>query len=369
MAQGLLHTSVCDLFDIEFPVLLAGMDKASCPALVAAIAEAGGFGVLGAASLEPDELDAWIADTKGLTSRPFGINTLLPSAVPPEAPEEQIRTSIPEEYWHLQESIRKHLGFDGSRDVAREPKMFSREFFTKQLEVILDHDVAAYVAGLGDPGDWIDRFHQHGTLVIGMVGNVRNARRVVESGVDVVVAQGHEAGGHNSRVGTMALVPQVVNAVGDSVPVLAAGGIGDGRGVVASLALGAAGAWLGTRFLATDEACIPDGQKRALIDTGDDDTMVSRYWTGKPARVIRAPIWEELERGGLPPLSMPGMGLISVPLIEGAAAEGRWDLWPGSAGQVAGMIEAIEPAAEVYRRIVAEAEDILRSLQVPKANT
>lgn len=361
MTAGRLRTEVCDLLDIRFPVVLAGMDKASTPALIAAVGEAGGLGVLGAASLEPDELDQWIAETRRRTSRPFGVNTLLPTRVPPQATQHDMRDSIPEEYWRVESEIRQRLDLPRI-EVAERPKMFSNDFFEKQMEVIIDNEVPVYAAGLGDPERYVPALHGKGTKVIGMVGNVKNARRVINSGVDLVVAQGYEAGGHNSRIGTMALIPQVVDAVGGRVPVLAAGGIGDGRGVIAALALGAQGAWIGTRFLATTEAGIAEGQKAALVSMGEDDTTISRYWTGKPTRVIRSPLWEELESSKLPPLGMPRMGILTVPLLEDSISAKRFDLWPGSAGQIAGLITAIQPAGEVYRSIVAEAEELLERI-------
>ena len=141
------------------------------------------------------------------------------------------------------------------------PPMFSKEFFEAQMEVVIEEKVPVYAAGLGNPGPWMDRLHTNGTIVMAVVGKVKHALQVVESGIDMIVAQGHDGGGHNSPIGTISLIPQVVDAVGDRVPVLGAGGISDGRGVAAAFMLGAEGAWVGTAFLATEEAGIEDFQK------------------------------------------------------------------------------------------------------------
>jgi nitronate monooxygenase len=182
---------------------------------------------------------------------------------------------------------------------------------------------------------------------------------VVEAGVDAVVAQGHDGGGHNSPVGTMALVPQVVDAVGGRVPVVGAGGIGDGRGVAAALMLGAEGVWIGTAFLATEEAGIAEEQKRALVEAGDEGTTVSRAVTGKPARMLKNRWAQAYADAGLEPLPMPWQGAVSAPVTAAAMAAGRAEVWGGFAGQGLGMVRAVRPAAEVLREIAEGAERVL----------
>ncbi|MFQ5699866.1 MAG: NAD(P)H-dependent flavin oxidoreductase, partial [Myxococcota bacterium] len=184
----------------------------------------------------------------------------------------------------------------------------------------------------------------------------------VEGRVDVIVAQGHDAGGHNSPIGTMALVPQVVDAAGD-IPVLAAGGIADGRGIAAALMLGAEGVWLGTAFLATDEAGIEDFQKEVLVESSEEGTLVSRSVTGKPARALRnawARAWEESDLEALP---MPFQSMVSGPVLEAARRRGRKDVAPGFAGQGVGMIERIRPAGEVLRELAESADQVLASVE------
>ncbi len=362
-AQAMMHTHLCDLLEIEHPIVLAGMNDAAGPELAAAVSNAGGLGMLGAAGLQPEQLDEWIQRTAAMTSAPFGVDTLLPSNVPDEVTEEQLHNSLPKGYLTAAEEIRKHFEIPGTLDSGSPLPVFSQSFFDRQIEVVMDHRVPVYAAGLGDPARFVDEFHRRGTKVIGVVGSVRNARRVADGGVDVIVAQGHEAGGHNSRIGTMVLVPQVVDAVGD-VPVVAAGGIGDGRGIVASLVLGAQGVWLGTRFLVTPEANIPDGQKKKILEASADDTIVTRYLTGKPVRMLKTPMPCEFEVRGLPPLPMPQMGIVSGPLFGAAERAGRYDLNPGPAGQISGILDRIQPAGEVLTQLVHETRAVFEQIEV-----
>jgi NAD(P)H-dependent flavin oxidoreductase YrpB (nitropropane dioxygenase family) len=205
----------------------------------------------------------------------------------------------------------------------------------------------------------MERLRANGIKVMAVVGAVRHARKVAASGVDVIVAQGHDAGGHNSPVGTMALIPQIVDAVAP-IPVLGAGGITDGRGVAAALMLGADGAWVGTAFLATHEAGIFEFQKKAIVAATEEGTVVSRALTGKPARMIRSKWTDALAASGLEPLPMPFQGAVSGPIQMAAFAAQRADIAPGFAGQGIGMITSIRPAAEVLRDLVAGAERALR---------
>ena len=221
-----------------------------------------------------------------------------------------------------------------------------------QMEVVIEEKIAVFASGLGSPAPWMDRLKANGTVVMCVVGTTRHARQVVESGVDIVVAQGHDGGGHNAPVGTMALIPQVVDAVGGRVPVVGAGGIGDGRGVAAALMLGAEGAWIGTAFLATVEAGITDAQKQALVEGNDEATTVSRTVTGKPARMLKNRWAQAHADSGLEPLPMPYQGIVSMPVTAAATAAGRADVWGGFAGQGLGMVRAVRPAAEVLRDIV-----------------
>ena len=368
-----LHSRVCDILGIKHPILLAGMGGASVPRLAAAVSNAGGLGVLGAAACSPDQLREWIRETRSLTDKPFGVDTLLPASVRREAykgkagpspmdlmPEYQKfaqdflkQENIPPLKYRAQEAEEAH------RSSKSNAPLFSKEFFEAQMEVVVEERVPVYAAGLGNPGPWLDRLHANGTKVMAVVGAVKHAMQVVNSGIDLIVAQGHDGGGHNSPIGTMALIPQVVDAVAGRIPVLGAGGISDGRGIAAAMMLGAEGAWIGTAFLATDEAGIEDFQKEAIVESGDGDTLVSRTVTGKPARIIRNKWSEAFVEAGLEPLPMPFQPMIAMPVLAAAAAVKRKDIAPGFAGQGMGLIHKVKPAAEVMADLVKGAESSL----------
>lgn len=371
-----LRTPVCDLFDIEVPILLAGMGGASVPELAAAVSNAGGLGILGAAACSPEMLDEWITRTRKLTDRPFGVDTLLPASVPKNlaslsegkggtaAGTQDIDplSFVPPEITAARDEFMAAEGLRANVRAGGEGRGmrggFVKDFFAAQLEVVLDHDVAVYVAGLGVPDDeFIRRAHAKGMKVMGVAGQTRHARKLVDAGVDALVAQGHDGGGHNAPIGTLALIPQVVDEVAGTVPVIGAGGIADGRGIAAALVLGAQGVWVGTRFLASAEAGIPDYQKRELVTAADADTVVSKSLTGKPARVLRSK-WTDLfdkDRGGqLEALPMPLQSIVSTPVMAAATRAERPDVWRGIAGQGVGLVHAVKPAAKIMTDLVAE---------------
>ena len=369
-----LRTPICDLLGIEYPIFLAGMGGASTPKLAAAVSNAGGLGILGAAACQPDELRAWIAETRRLTSKPFGVDTLLPASVRREKPAGATGPSPLDQVPKLQEFAREFMAKEGlALPHVERPQpapgaergrraVLSKEFFEAQMEVVIEERVPVYAAGLGDPGPWLDRLHKNGTVVMAVVGAVRHARKVAASRVDLIVAQGHDAGGHNSPIGTMALIPQVVDAV-SPIPVLGAGGITDGRGVAAALMLGAQGAWIGSAFLATDEAGIQDFQKQAIVDSDEENTVVSRSVTGKPARLIRSKWTQAFAESGYEALPMPFQSMVSGPVLLAGAIAKRADIVPGFAGQGIGMIQSVRPARDVLADIVAGAEKALASAQ------
>jgi len=313
----MLHTPLCDLLGIEYPVVLAGMGGVSMYKLVAAVSNAGGLGVIGAATLDADGLRREIRKTRELTDKPFAVDLLAP---------------IP--------------------DMIR-----------PQMQVVFDESIKIFVAGLAVPREFIVEMHERGMIVIVMIGKVRHAIKSEQAGADVVAAQGTEAGGHTGEVGGLALVPQVVDAV--HIPVLAAGGIADGRGLVAALALGAQGVVVGTRFVATPEAQAAPQYREAILHSGDADTIRTRCYTGKPARTIRNRYNEEWERktDQIQPFPMQ----VGVSVQEGVMdymGVGRGadpDRCFMPAGQGMGLIRQIKPAGEVLADIVREAEAVLAS--------
>ncbi|MEJ6684462.1 MAG: nitronate monooxygenase family protein [SAR86 cluster bacterium] len=361
-----LHSPLCDLFGIEYPIVLAGMGGASTPELAAAVSNAGGLGVLGAAACQPEQLREWIQRTRALTDKPFGVDTLLPASVRRTAqtqgdgrvdPADQLADHLKFARDFMdQEDLHTPINHGGGQTTnGGNLQVFSKEFFDAQMQVIIEERVPVYAAGLGNPGPWMAELRYNGTRVMAVVGAVRHAIQVAAIGLDAIVAQGHDAGGHNSPVGAMALIPQVVDAVGN-IPVLGAGGIGDGRGVAAAMMLGAAGGWIGTAFLAAEESGIAQHQKQALVDGTEEGTVISRSVTGKPARIIRSKWTDAWEQADIQPLPMPYQGMVSGPVMAAAGAAHRADINPGFAGQGMGLIKSIRPAADILREIVETAE-------------
>jgi enoyl-[acyl-carrier protein] reductase II len=320
-----MRTRLTELLEIEHPVMLAGMGGVSYHRLVAAVSEAGGIGTLGASTMRHDELIEEIAAVKSLTSKPFGVDLL---------------TALPGQVE------------DG-------------------IQSVIDGGARIFVAGLGVPREVIDQLHAHNILVGSMCGKVRHAIGAVASGCDFVVAQGTEAGGHTGQVATMALVPQVVDAVGEHVPVVAAGGLFDGRGLAASLALGADGVWVGTRFIATHEARAVDGYKETLLATPEDGTVVSRAYTGKTCRVVRND-WtqhydehpDELQPFPQQAIYSAQQGANHLGYPDGTEVDVHREFYP--CGQGVGAIHELEPAAAVLSRMVAEAEAVIDRLVFQK---
>ncbi|MEO6122400.1 MAG: nitronate monooxygenase family protein [Ilumatobacteraceae bacterium] len=316
-----MRTRLTELLDIEHPVMLAGMGGVSYSGLVAAVSEAGGIGTFGASTMAPEQLVSEIGRVKELTSKPFGVDLLT--------------------------------AFAGQVEAG--------------IQAVIDGGARIFVAGLGVPREVVDLLHSHNVLVGSMCGKVRHAVAAVASGCDFVVAQGTEAGGHTGFVATMALVPQVVDAVGDKVPVVAAGGLFDGRGLAASLALGADGVWIGTRFIATPEARAVNGYKQALLDIGEDGTVISKSYTGKTCRVVRNDWTNHFEQhpDELQPFpnqafasSKAGVNHLGAP--SGTEVDVDKEFMP--AGQGAGAIHELIPAGDIVRSMVREAVSVIERL-------
>ena len=361
MSTSRLHTSLCDLLQIRYPILLAGMGRISCPELTAAVSNAGGLGILGGAPLRAEVLNEWIEKTRKLTSEPFGVDTLLPARVPKSGSKSSLGKKIPDTHLEFARRFKEKYGIpDASRDGA--PSEFSvdwtHDFFERQLEVIMDQRVPVYAAGLGDPSPFVKDFHDRGIKVIGIAGNVKHVNRMRDGGVDIIVAQGTEAGGHNSRIGTMAFIPQAVDAA-PGTPIVAAGGIADGRGLAASLVLGAVGVWCGTVFCTTPEALLPQFLKDSMLAADEEGTVVSRAATGKPMRQLKNKWVAEFEASGLEILPMPFQMILASPIVAGAGRAKMRDICPTAAGQVVGMIHGLKPAAQVVAEMVERATAIL----------
>lgn len=361
MSKPVLRTTICEMFGIEYPIFLAGMGPFAKPDLVAAVSNAGGLGVLGRSTphlrqLYPEELRGEIRRVRELTDKPFGVDLILPSGMPQTG--EGVIESIPQEHRDFIAKLKVELGVPELPAENPPPPILSFEYNKRMMEVICEERVPVFASGLG-LADWVvPMCREAGIKIISLVGNVKNARRVVKTGAEVVGAQGYDAGGHTGRVGTFSLIPQVVDAVAP-IPVLAAGGIADGRGLAAALALGAAGVWCGTAFLATKESPIAEGWKQRIVEMTEEDTRISRSWTGKTARFIRnrwIDLWEEAP---VPYLPMPYQGALVRDFSRAAHITGDTEYLSMATGQIGGLVREIKPAGDVLRAMVAEAVEIL----------
>lgn len=373
MGKRILRTRLCDMLGIEYPILSAGMgptllgEKTGAPVeLVVAVSEAGGLGVLGGSGFTVDELRDAIRDIRSKTDKPFGVDLLLPvnivevpdqaAAGPQEIPLSQALEFLPKEHREWMHKIRQELGLP---EVELMVKMNTTTMRPKEsIKVCIEEKVPLFCAGLGNPGFMVNEAHAAGMKVLGVTGNTKNAKRMADSNVDIIVAQGHEGGGHTGRIGTMALLPSAIDAAAPK-PVLAAGGIGDGRGIAAALAMGCAGVWIGTRFLATNEGGAMDVNKKRILDSTDEDTRVSRAYTGKTLRASYNKFHDLWDKSGLGPVPFPMQVLISSALLSGFIKTNQLDFVGGLAGQVSGMIKDIRPAAQLLNDLVEETVDIL----------
>ena len=380
MAKLRLKTKLCDMLGIEYPILSAGMgptlmgEKTGAPVeLVVAVSEAGGLGVLGGSGFTVDELRDAIREIKAQTDKPFGVDLLLPKHVdfggamgqegPDEVPLSQVLKLIPEAHRAWVEKIKKEMGLPDVDIIMRTNTTTMRP--KESVQVCIEEKVPLFCAGLGNPGFMVEEAHANSMKVLGITGNAKNAKRMADSGVDLLVAQGHEGGGHTGRIGTMVLLPAAIDAA-FPVPVLAAGGIGDGRGLAAALSMGCVGAWVGTRFLATDEGGALDINKKKIVQSNDEGTRVSTAYTGKTLRASYNKYHDLWAGSGLDPLPFPTQIVISSTLLAAFIDSGQEAFVGGLAGQVSGIIKDIKPAAQVLEEMVAETVDILKH-KLPQA--
>jgi nitronate monooxygenase len=373
MSKRTLKTKLCDMLGIEYPILSAGMgptligETTGAPVeLVVAVSEAGGLGVLGGSGFTVDKLRDAIREIKARTDKPYGVDLLLPKRLSTsgglgmegidELPLNQVLEMLPKPHLEWLKKVKAEMNLP---DVDVMLKLNTTTMRPQEaIKVCIEEKVPLFCAGLGNPGFMVADAHAVGMKVLGITGNTKNGRRIVESGVDLLVAQGHEGGGHTGRIGTMALLPPVLDVAG-SVPVLAAGGIGDGRGLAASLAMGCVGVWVGTRFLATDEGGALDINKQRILDSTDEGTRVSTAYTGKTLRASYNKFHRLWDSSGLDAVPFPNQVLISSALLWSFLEAGMTDHVGGLAGQISGLIDEIKPARQVLEEMVEEAVDIL----------
>ncbi|MDR3241398.1 MAG: nitronate monooxygenase [Lactobacillaceae bacterium] len=300
---------------MKYPIIQGGMAWAGTGALAGAVSEAGGLGIIGTGYWHADDVRREIRRAREVTDKPFGVNVMLMS-------------------WHI------------------------REVF----DVIIEEGVKVVATGAGDPSPFIEELHEHGVIVIPVVPSVAMAKMMEKKGVDAVVAEGMESGGHIGSLTTMALIPQVVDAV--SIPVIAAGGMADGRGVAAAYMLGASGVQMGTRFLATEESEIHENFKNAVLKAKDVDTIVTGELIGNRARVLKTKMSKNFVKKERELISQPALtpeqreelenGTLRNAVVDGDKENGAF-----MAGQIAGLIHDIKPVAQVLDEIWTQAEDLL----------
>jgi NAD(P)H-dependent flavin oxidoreductase YrpB (nitropropane dioxygenase family) len=363
-----IRTGLCDLLGIEHPI--AGFSPSEHVA--AAVSRAGGLGVLGCVRFnDPGELDKaldWM--DKNTEGRPYGIDVVMPARVPPEGAAADLSRLIPEEHKDFVDQTLLRLGVPPLPDDAEAADGvlgWLHSVARQHVEVALAHPARLVANALGPPPpDVIAAAHDRGMLVAALAGKAEHARRQVASGVDIVVAQGYEAGGHTGEIGSMVLIPEIVDAVGGQRPVLAAGGIGCGRQIAAALALGAAGVWMGSAWLVTSEyqqMSAAPAVRDALLRATSSDTVRSRIYSGKPARLLKNRWTDAWQQPGAPePLPMPLQNLLVSEAHQRLMRSGRPDVVPMPAGQVIGRLTEVRPVAEVMAGLLRETGEALDRL-------
>jgi enoyl-[acyl-carrier protein] reductase II len=311
------NTRIKRLLQIEYPLIQGGMAWVADAHLAAAVSNAGGLGIIAAANMPPDLLDQQLKAVKEMTDKPYGVNIMLLSSTADDA-----------------------------------------------IELAFKHKVPVITTGAGTPGKVIDRLKPAGSTVIPVVASVALARRAEKQGADAVVAEGTEAGGHVGELTTMVLVPQIVDSV--NIPVIAAGGIADGRGIMAAFSLGAEGVQIGTRLACCCESNIHDSYKRAIVSAKDRSTVVTGRYTGHPVRCIRNKLTSQLEKMEKDNVSLEEFEKLGSGSLRSAAVDGDVSWGSVMAGQCAAMVSSIQPAEEIIREMFQEADKVLEGLSGPE---
>jgi len=306
----MFKTSICEILGIEYPILQGGMAWVATAELAAAVSNAGGLGIIGAGNAPGSYVRDEIRKVKELTDKPFGVNIMLLSP-----------------------------------------------FVDEVIDIVYEEKVPVITTGAGNPGKYIARFKDIGTKVIPVVPAVALAKKMEQEGVDAVIAEGTESGGHVGELTTMALLPQVIDAV--KIPVIAAGGIADGRGLVSALALGAQGVQMGTIFVCASECTAHENYKKAIIKAGDRGTVVTGKATGHPVRILKNKLAREFEKLEKASAAVEEYEKLGVGRLRAAVVEGDADYGSVMAGQIAGLVKEIKPAKDIIEGIMNEANEVI----------
>ena len=369
-----MRTELCERLGIEFPIFAF----THCRDVVAAVSQAGGFGVLGVVGFSPDqiatELD-WIDEHVG--DHPYGVDLVIPSKyegmelgeIDPEELQAQLDKMIPTTHREFAEKLLTEAGvpeLPSDGEHMNELLGWTEATASPQLEVALGHEKVRLIANaLGTPPpEVVERVHQSGRLMAALCGKVHQAQRNRDAGIDVIIVQGHEGGGHTGEIGSMVLWPQVIDAVAPT-PVLAAGGIGNGRQTAAALAMGAEGIWTGSLWLTVAESACEPAQMQSYLDATSADTVRSRSYTGKPCRMLRNHWTDAWEQEGNPdPLGMPLQGMVTADAMQRVHryAEKAQDVAFNPIGQVVGQLTEVRSVRDVIQQIVEEYVDAVERL-------
>jgi len=368
-----MHTELCDRFGIEFPIFAFS----HCRDVVAAVGKAGGFGVLGAVGFPPEQLEIelkWIDEHIG--DRPYGVDIVIPGKyegmgeLDPQKLEAQLLAAIPPQHRQFVDKILADHGVpklpEGEKPV-NELLGWTAATATPQVEVALQHPKVRLIANaLGTPPtDVIEQIHQADRLVAALCGSAKHARAHRDAGIDIIIAQGYEGGGHTGEIGSIVLWPEVIDAVAPT-PVLAAGGIGTGRQVAAALALGAQGVWTGSLWLTVQEADVPPQQMDSYLAATSRDTVRSRSFTGKPCRMLRNDWTEAWEAPDAPkPLGMPLQFMVTADAVARGHryAQAAKAVMFNPIGQIVGALNTVRPVRQVMRQLVEEYLEAAERLQ------
>ncbi|WP_321948703.1 nitronate monooxygenase [Paraburkholderia sp. J10-1] len=359
-------TAICRALGARYPVF--GFSHS--PDVIVALAEAGGFGVLGLAREMPDDIAPIIAQVeRRLAGKPYGIDLMLPAGVPEHADIGNVRAALPPAHIEFVAALRERFGLDApTRPSFFTTQVRSEALFNAQIEAVLASKACAVATAIGIRPDLISRAKAAGKYTISLVGSPHHAQKALALGVDALVAQGADAGGHTGPIGTFSLVPQIV-AVAAGRPVLAAGGIGTGAQVAASLAMGAQGAWLGTLWLAARENHTPPALLQRLIEARSDDTLVTRAHSGKPCRVVRSAWIDAWQASDAPaPLPMPQQQALTGGDFSAMHEYDRADLIYEATGQSVFAIDAPTTVAAQMATLIADANAALAALEAAMAD-
>ena len=360
---GRLHTPVCDQFGIRYPIF----GFAHCIDTVVAISKAGGMGVYGATRRFPHEIREELAELRErLGDLPFGVDLVLPPGMPEHNSREAIEAEIPDGHRaFVQDLIERYKVPPASEPGMRTRFIRSKEIEEEQLQAVMESDVDLFACGIGAPPEAIAEAHRRDKRTLALVGSPHHVRRARQAGVDLVVAQGYDAGAHTGPIGTYSLVPQVVEAAGD-VPVLAAGGVATGAHIAAAFAMGAVGVWLGTAWLLAEEhqAHLHPVNREKLIAAGSADTVITRSESGKTFRQVRTAWSQEWEAEKAPkPLGMPMQDVLVGDLLGAIEEHDIEPLIHSGAGQSVAYFNEVRPVADIMEQLVDDTERAVSNMR------